>query len=465
MLLAREDLRNRLVRLASFGGSQLTIATQALDDAASRVSRYLLAQAIVNGTYGAAVSLGLWIIGITVGRRDPSGTDDFPSFVIWGLLCALLRFIPYIGPWLGAALPLLISLAVYKGFGVFGVTVGMFVVLELISNNVMEPWLYGTSAGISTIAVLVSAVFWTWLWGPIGLLLSTPLTVVLVVIGKYIPQLAFLDVLLGDEPALEPHERLYQRLLALDAEEATELVRTYREAMPLDQVYDEVVLPMLALSESDKHRGRLDAKRSDFIHDAVRNIIDELGDDERLIDVRESAKAVEDAAKDEQADNDASDPMTLPDGCRVNVVCLPAHDAADEIVNIMLGQLLSRRRYCVTNVGVATLASEMVNTVESADAHLVILSALPPSAVAHARYLCKRVHSRFPDTPMIVGLWRYKGDFDKAKDRIACQTQVRVKTTLRDALAEVQQLAAPVVARAGAEEAQSSKSEVRNRAE
>jgi hypothetical protein len=448
MLLAREDLRNRVVRLASGGGSgQLTIATQALDDASNRVSRYLLAQAIVNGTYGIAVSLGLWIIGIWLGRNDPSGTEDFPSFILWGLLCALLRFIPYIGPWIGASMPLLIALAVYKGFGVFGATIIMFVVIELISNNAMEPWLYGASTGISTVAVLVSAVFWTWLWGPIGLLLSTPLTVVLVVIGKYIPQLAFLDILLGDEPVLEPPERLYQRLLALDSEEATELVRGYREEMSLEETYDLVVLPMLAMAEHDQHRGRLDADRLKFIHQAVREIVDELGEAEHTRAVREEARLIEEAAKDQRAASASEGATTmLPSGCVVNVVCLPAHDDADEIVNAMLAQLLTLRRYCVTAVGAAKLASEMVTIVEQADTHMVVISALPPSAVAHARYLCKRVHSRFPELPMVVGLWRFKGDMIKARDRIACENQVRMITTLAEALHELQQLAAPFVA-------------------
>jgi hypothetical protein len=457
MLLSREDLRNRIVRLASGSGGQLTIATQALDDASNRVSRYLLAQAIVNGTYGIAVSLGLWIIGIWLGRNDPSGTDDFPSFVLWGLMCALLRFIPYIGPWIGASMPLLVALAVYKGFGVFGATIVMFVVIELISNNFMEPWLYGSSTGISTVAVLVSAVFWTWLWGPIGLLLSTPLTVVLVVIGKYIPQLAFLDILLGDEPVLDPQQQLYQRLLALDSEEATELVRAYREEMPLDDVYDTVLLPTLALAESDRHRGRLDTQRIDFIHQSMRDIIDELGEEENLRALRRSAKETEEVAKDQRAVADVEPPTSLPAGCEVNVVCLPAHDEADELVNLMLAQLLTQRRYCVTQVGVAKLASEMVNTVDHADAHVVIVSALPPSAVAHSRYLCKRVHGRFPDKPMVVGLWRFKGDMRKATARIACGDQTRMTTTLRGALVELQQVAAPFVANANAANANAAK--------
>ena len=276
MLLAREDLRNRLIRLVGYG--QLTLTTQALDDAASRISRYLTAQAIVNGTYGAAIAIGLLIIGLTAGHRDP----PFPNVILFGLLCGVLRFIPYVGPWIGAAFPLIIALAVYKGFGVFVSTIVMFVVIELLSNNVMEPLLYGASTGMSTIAILVSAVFWTWLWGAVGLLLATPLTVCLVVLGKYVPQLQFLDILLGDEPVLTPHERLYQRWLALDQEESAELVHEFFAARSLEDVYDTILIPALAMAEQDRHHGRLDDRRQELIRQSLHELIDELGDEYRL---------------------------------------------------------------------------------------------------------------------------------------------------------------------------------------
>src|SRR3954453_2419380 len=239
MLLGREDLRDRVIRL--IGQGRINVTTQAMDEAATRISRYLIAQCIVNGTYGLAISLGLWLIGLTFGHNSPG----FPNWFLWGLLTAILRFIPYIGPWIGAAFPIVLSLAVYHGMGVPLAVVGMFLVIELISNNFMEPWLYGSSTGISTVAILVAAVFWTWLWGPVGLLLSTALTVVLVVMGKYIPPLRFLDILLGDEAPLTPSARVYQRLLALDQEEAMELVRESLQESTLEQLYDEVLLPAL----------------------------------------------------------------------------------------------------------------------------------------------------------------------------------------------------------------------------
>jgi len=450
MLLAREDLRDRIMRL--IGQGQLTTTTQALSDAAQRVSRYLLAQSIVNGTYGVAIALGLWFIGV-------------PNPLLFGLLCAILRFIPYIGPWIGASFPLIVSIGAFSGFRQFVETVGWFVLIELISNNVVEPWLYGSSTGLSTIAVLVSAVFWTWLWGPVGLLLSTPLTVLLVVMGKYVPQLAFLDILLGDEPVLSPAERLYQRLLALDQEEGTELVREQMASTSLEQVYENLLLPALAMAEQDQHRGRLDRERQNFIRQAMRDIVDELGDEARMAEIRRAAAATEQVARNETAVH--ADPATqkrtgaattgasdgevikrpaVPKGCTINVVCLPAHDPADEIVNLMLAQLLELRGYCATSVSQSALASEMVDEVEKRKADLVVISALPPSAVAHSRYLCKRVHARFPDARMIIGLWLVKGDVKRLRDRITCVADVLVVTTLGSMQEQIHQMAQPLIA-------------------
>lgn len=453
MLLQREDLRNRLIRLTA--GNRLTVATQALDDASSRISRYLLAQAFVNGTYGIAIALGLWIIGLTLGRHDSAGTQSFPNVLLWGLLCAVLRFIPYIGPWIAAAFPMLISLAVYKSMGPFMATVGLFVVIELVSNNFMEPWLYGSSTGMSAVAVLVSAVFWTWLWGAVGLLLATPLTVVLVVLGKYVPALQFLDVLLGDEQVLDPPTRLYQRLLALDGEEATDLLEEYRKTMPLEEVYDKVLLPALGMSEQDRTRGLLDERRQTFIRRSMRDMIEEMGDQERL---RIDRAAVKQQKQDDKHAKDTANgkavitstaPVSvmtsrLPNissDCVINIVCLPAHDEADEICNLMLVQLLELRGYCAYSASAASLASEMIDEIEKRDADVIVVSALPPGAVAHARYLCKRIHQRFPEAKMSVGLWNYSGDLTRAKERMTCVASVQLVNRLADMQDQIDQLA------------------------
>lgn len=478
-LIQREDLRDRMIRLV--GHQDLNVTTTALDDAGQRISRYMLAQAIVNGSYGVTVAIGLWLIGYF------AGDQPFPSFVLWGLLCAVLRFIPYIGPWFAAIFPITLALAVYPGFEVFFWTAGMFVVIELLSNNLMEPYLYGASTGMSTIAVLVSAVFWTWLWGAVGLLLATPLTVVLVVIGKYVPQMGFLDIMLGDEPVLDPPERIYQRLLAADQEEATDLAREYLKEMDLERVYDEVLGPALSLAEQDRHKGKLDEQRERYIRQAMRDMVDELGDEWRLRLERTDADAMKVAAAATvaaakgtgtmdagpalpvEAPNPAPaagngrpalvDPVVapaegspgrrpavdVPKHCSVNVVILPAHDEADDISGRMLAQLLAFRGYCASPVSVTKLASEMVETVDADGAHVVVVSAMPPAAVAHSRYLCKRLHGRFPDIKMVVGLWTMKGDLTKAKDRVTCEGAVQVSSTFRDALQQIGQLAQPVI--------------------
>jgi predicted PurR-regulated permease PerM/methylmalonyl-CoA mutase cobalamin-binding subunit len=445
MLLQREDLRDRMIRLV--GRERLTTTTQALDDAARRVSRYLQMQSIVNGSVGICIAIGLWSVG------KISGTP-FPSPLLWGLLATLLRFIPYIGILVASVAPILLSLAVFPHVGSSVATMGVFLTIELVAANAVEPLLFGSSTGIATLAVLIAAAFWTWLWGPVGLLLSTPLTVCLVVMGKYVPQLEFLTVLLAEEPALEPPDRVYQRLMALDQEEAAELVNEYARKMPLEELFDTVLAPALAMAEQDHHRGDLDDERHSFILQGVRDIVDELGDQHRAEEIKAEAQAeVEQARGDKPtppvkpANALAKPPdatrVLLPKGCSVNVVCLPAADEADEIAALMLGQLLEIRGYCVVVVSVTQLASEMVATAAKSRADVVCVSALPPTAVTHARYLCKRLHGQLPEIDMVVGLWGVTGDLQRAKERIACVHSVQMASLFRQAVDVVHQLVQP----------------------
>jgi hypothetical protein len=237
---------------------------------------------------------GLWVIGHFLG-----GGQGFPNVLVWGILVGLFRFVPYVGIWIGASFPLLLSFALFPGNAVFFATLGLFIALEIVVSQFVEPVWYGQSTGMSPLAVLVAAVFWTWLWGPIGLLLSTPLTVCLVVMGKYIPQLQFLDILLGDEPVLPPHVRVYQRLIAGDEEEAIDLARELLDDKPLDKLYDDVLIPTLALAASDHHRGRLDDARLEFIRQGMRNIVEEMGDEQKAREVRQAAAQTEQTAKDQ----------------------------------------------------------------------------------------------------------------------------------------------------------------------
>ena len=240
------------------------MTTQMLEDAATRVSRYLSMLFLINATFGIAVGIGLYLIGV-------------PNAVLWGILAATLRFVPYIGPWIAAVAPIGLAMAISTGWLAPILTLGLFAVLELFCGNVLEPWLYGKGTGVSAVAVLVAAVFWTWLWGIVGLLLATPLTVCLLVIGKHVPQLSFLHILLGNEPVFEPKRRVYQRLLAGDQEEAAELVDDDLENRPLVEVYDTLLIPALALAETDWHRGELDEGRHKFILQSLKEMIQRKG--------------------------------------------------------------------------------------------------------------------------------------------------------------------------------------------
>ena len=260
MLLRREDLRNRPIRLA--GQGRLGVMTHALDEAAQRVSHYLLLQFAVNVGYGLVVSVVLHFIGI-------------PNALLWGVGAGTLRFLPYVGPPMGASLPILLSLAVQNGWTKAIFTIGFFLALEIAVSNFVEPSLYGPHTGIAPLAILFAAVFWTLLWGPIGLLLSTPLTVCLVVMGRHVPHLEFLQVILGDDPVLPPEMMFYQRLLATDQIEAKQIMQAYLRDHSLTQLYDSVVIPALSLAEQDRHRDELDEATEIFISQSVKELVEE----------------------------------------------------------------------------------------------------------------------------------------------------------------------------------------------
>lgn len=419
-LVRREDLRDRFIRLV--GGDNVTVTTQMLEDAGIRVSRYLSMLLLINTGFGISVCLGLYLIGL-------------PNAVLWGILATALRFIPYIGPWIAAAMPVSLAMAVSTGWAVPLLTVGLFVVLELIANNVIEPWLYGTRTGVSAVAVLVAAVFWTWLWGVVGLLLATPLTVCLLVIGKHVPQLSFLDILLGNEPVFEPTKRVYQRLVAGDQEGATELVEAYCADRPLVEVYDTMLISALALAETHWHRGELDEVRYKFILQSVKEIIEDRGDRQQEIDGTQNRK---------EADGNSSPVIATSPSLRC-ILCLPSRTEADEIAGMMLSQLVAMQGCLVQIVPAASAPSELGNLVQQLHADVVCISALPPAAVMHARHQCKRLRGRFPESHVVVGLWSTQGVLSKAKERIGCGAAVRVVATLADAQQEIRMLMRPLV--------------------
>jgi hypothetical protein len=334
-------------------------------------------------------------------------------------------------------MPVLVSFAVSDGWTAPLAVIGFFVVLELISNNVLEPWLYGSSAGVSPLAVIVTAIFWTWIWGPVGLLLATPLTVCMVVLGKHVPQLQFLHVLLGEDPGLEPHAMFYHRLLTMDQEGAAEVAeKMLATDSSLAEVYDTVVMPGLALVEMDRHAGNLDERRAQSMHGALRMIIDDLAElaqrpPQPAKDKKERSKSNGDAQP-----QPTEPPPVLP--ADMLVVSLPAHDEADELAGAMLAHVV--RSSCARCEPLTLLArtSGLVDLMQQHEADVVFVSAIPPAAVAHARHVYKRLNSRFPGMQLAIGLWAAgRPPDDGVRARIGCGPDVPIVTSLRDALAHL----------------------------
>lgn len=401
MLIQREDLRDRFIGL--LGTRRLNVTTQALDDAGSRISRYLLMQLLVNVTYGVPVGIGLYFIGV-------------PNALLWGVLATLLRFVPYLGPLIAMALPLLLAFAVDPGWQMVLMAAGLFLVLELVSNNIVEPWLYGSSTGISSVAIMVAAIFWTWLWGPIGLLLSTPMTVCIAVAGRYVPQLSFLGTLLGSEPALEPHVRLYQRMLALDFEEASEVAGELLASMPLRQVYDELVVPALSLAETDRQEGHLDDTRRRYILENTRELAGELA--ELALQPRQNG----------------TEPPPRPAARSAPVVCVPAQDESDEVAATMLRELLRVERGLIVDVRPAAADLDAyVESIRRLAPALVVVSAVPPAAVRHAVHACKRIRAELPEARVVVGLWSLDADAARLRVRIPEALAEQLFTRLSEA--------------------------------
>lgn len=393
MLIRREDLRNRLISLA--GDRNLRIVTQALDDANARVSRYLLLQFVVNSCYGIFIGTCLHFIGL-------------PGALLWGVIVGTLRFLPYIGPPLGGIMPLLLSLAVFGGWTRPLIVLGLFVFTELIVSNLIEPLVYGIHTGISSLAILVAAIFWTAIWGPIGLVLSTPLTVCLLVVGRHVPRLRFLQILLGDEPALTPDSRFYQRLLAMDHEEARQVLETHLEGKTLEELYDSVLIPALILAEQDRHGNRLEDANQKFICQSTRELIDEFWEPRS----EEPAAAMESGELGE-----LSRALASRAGQSRKVVCLPARDEADEIVAIMLAQVLEMGGHQAQYVPLGT-AAEMLAQVKEEKPDVVCISALPPFAIPHARALYAKLRAQDSNLRIIVGLWNFSDDPLKVNRRL-----------------------------------------------
>jgi predicted PurR-regulated permease PerM len=416
MLIEREDLRDRLIRL--IGTGKLNVTTQLLDDAGHRVSRYLLMQLIVNVTYGVPIGLGLFLIGI-------------PNPILWGLLAALLRYIPYAGAWIAASMPFALALAVDPDWTKPLLTLGLFAVMEIIVANVIEPWLYGASTGITPLAVLTAAVFWTWLWGPVGLLLSTPLTVCLVSMGRYIPKFNFLNILLGDEPVLTPEARFYQRMLAMDQEDAAELAEEFLRERSLVELYDAIIIPALSMAEQDRQRGSVDDEKYHAILQNVRFFVDDLADyNEELRGGTEEGQMKYSPVSPAGGTMEFKSPNPT-------AFCIPARNEADEIAATMLAQLLDQRKVAVKTLPASTFTVEKANLVKDENVSLVCVSAVAPCGLLHARHLCKRLGSELPETNILVGLWNEKLEPKDIQSRFPTVPPDNILTSLKQAVERI----------------------------
>lgn len=376
MLVQREDLRNRLIRLVGYG--RLTFTTSALEEAGQRVSRYLLLQTIINCTFGLAAGLALYLIGV-------------PYAVLWGFFAAMLRFIPYVGPFAAAIMPTALSLAAFDGWLWPMLVVGIFVALELGCNLILEPLLYAESAGVSEVGLLVAVAFWTWLWGPIGLVLATPLTVCVVVFAKYVPRMDFIRVLMSEEPAMESNMSYYQRLLAMDQAEAAEIVEEHLKTHPQEQLFDEVLIPALSYARRDRELGRLTQDGEQFIFQATREIVADLNNMQPEVSGSEEITM---AANDDTA--------KAP---KVRILGCPARDEADELALRMFRRLLEDTRYDIEVMSEAVLTSEVVALVGEKGPAMIVIATLSPNGLGQARYLCKRLRARFANLKIAVGRW------------------------------------------------------------
>lgn len=398
ILVRREDLRDRIFRLG--GRGRLSTTTQALDEAAARVSRYLLWEFLVNTGYGLLVAIGLSFLGI-------------PNPLLWGALAGLLRFAPYIGPLIGIGLPVLFALGAFADWKHGLYAFAMLLSIELVTAYLIEPMLYGSQTGITSFAVVVATVFWTVLWGPVGLLISTPITVSLVAFGKYLPQLELFTIVFGCETPLAIEAQIYQRLLAGNPDEALLIAETYTAENSLEQLYDAVFIPVLILAARDFHRENLDADRQSFVFRSMKDMIEDLGRDIEL------------PIETEKRENSR------------NIVCVPVRDE-DELVGMMLGQVAARSS-CVVETLRHGSSAEYVRQIADLKPSAVCISAIPPFAFTQVRSLYRSL-KRENQNSILVGLWQFNGEPANTEERIKLSPPDKLVATLSDALQQTEVL-------------------------
>lgn len=398
MLVQRLDLRDRVVRLA--GQARMHVTTQAIEEAGARVSRYLLSLLVVNVCYGTLLGIAFWWLGI-------------PNALLWGLLSTLLRFVPYIGVPTAALMPLALAFATSEGWALVAWTGGVILTVVLVIAHVVEPLLYGARTGLSPIAIIFGAIFWTWLWGPVGLVLATPITVSIVVLARYIPRFEFLSIILSADPVLPAPVRFYQRLVAFEQDEAVELAEAFaREHGPV-AMYESLLLPALVLAKRDRQRLALDDRRERFILEALERIAEETGES----------------------------PPQAP--ARASLCIVPAQDEYDHFAGTLLARSLAPERYSPLLLPNDLLAAEILDRVGEACDKAVCISAVPPSAAANASYLCKRLRKRFPAMKIVAAVWMADTNVAHLTERLRAAGADEVVTRLPEAVERVR-LVAPL---------------------
>jgi predicted PurR-regulated permease PerM len=431
MLAQQEDLRDRVIRLV--GWRQLNVTTKALDEAGERVSRYLLAQLLVNVAFGIPAGVALYFLGV-------------PNPILWGVLAVLFRYIPYLGIWVAATMPAAVLFAVGPGWikplAVFGIYGG----IDLLMYNFVEPLVYGNTTGLTPLAIIIAAVFWAWLWGAVGLLLAVPLTVCLAVIGRYVPSMRFLGVLLSDDEVLTPEKRFYQRLLAADVEEAAEVAEEFLKGKSLEELYDVVIVPALTLAEEDSIAGRLEEDQQQFVFENARLLVEDIAPRAKDIIAGENGAKHRLNGKEHPREN------LPPEGARI--LCLPAHGPADEVASIMLMQLLDARGVPARTVSVGSLASERLEEAGEEKTDVVCVTALVPDGFLHARYLCKRLRGQFPELRIVAAVVE-RDEARNVRRRELLASANEVAASLSEAAHQIQSLA-PVRPAAGNQTAFSS---------
>lgn len=427
MLVSRDDLRDRMIRVLS--GGRYIVTTKAINEASRRISGYILAQTIVNVCYGFCIGLGLWIIGLTLG-----GDKGFPNFALWGLMCTVLRFVPYVGPIIAGAFPVLLSLIVFPGFGVFAATALLFVIIELGSNNVLEPWLYGSSTGMSAMAIIIAAAFWTWMWGPVGLLLATPLTASLVVLGKYVPQLRPLTVLLGDKTPLPGFVSFYQRMLADDVPRATKILEAAIEETDVETASDDVLLPVIRRIRRDRAANELGAPREHKLMQQITQMIDDVlvshckveeskakvggGKDQpeggavvlppqkfehrAMASSLDCQERVSNAVTNQEATNFN---LADDDAEHCEVVGCTAHHESEEPALKMLAYCLSEHNVQMRWAGTRALPTDVEDWMERIRPKVIVVAIVPPDGMIQARYIVERLHEKLPESQIVVAFF------------------------------------------------------------